>query len=139
MRIYHRKERRDLSAAVRFYLGREHEGAHGAEADVAATADVLEAQLERYEDLPGSVTELAEWCDPLPENAIDRRGKFVWKDGEAVFSFGRHRDRPLREVVAEAPDYLEWILGSDFPQDAREIVRKALAGQMPDQSEGQST
>jgi DNA polymerase-3 subunit epsilon len=139
MRIYHRKERRDLTAAVRFYLDREHEGAHGAEADVVATADVLEAQLERYDDLPGGVAELAEWCDPLPENAVDRRGKFVWRDGEAVFAFGRHRDRSLREVVAEAPDYLEWIVGSDFPDDAREIVRNALEGRLPEQGEGQST
>ena len=33
-RIYHKKERRDLSAALKFYTGREHEGAHDALADV---------------------------------------------------------------------------------------------------------
>ena len=58
MTIFHRKERRDLTAAVRFYLGREHEGAHSADADVAATVEVLDAQLERYDDLPRSVEEL---------------------------------------------------------------------------------
>ena len=36
-RIYHRMEPRDLTAAVRFYLGRDHAGAHGAEADARAT------------------------------------------------------------------------------------------------------
>jgi DNA polymerase-3 subunit epsilon len=131
MRVYHRKEPRDLSAAVRFYLGREHVGAHGAEADILATAEVLEAQLGRYDDLPHGVDALADWCDPRPENAIDRRGKLAWRDGEAVLTFGRHRDRTLRELVEEAPDYLEWILGSDFPDDAREIVRRALAGEFP--------
>ena len=44
-RIYHRKEPRDLTAAVRFYCGRSHDGAHGAEADARATLDVLKAQL----------------------------------------------------------------------------------------------
>ena len=44
-RIYHKMEPRDLTAAVRFYLGRDHVGAHGAEADAAATVDVLKAQM----------------------------------------------------------------------------------------------
>ena len=43
MTIFHKKEPRDLTAAVRFFLDREHAGAHGAEADVIASIDVLEA------------------------------------------------------------------------------------------------
>jgi DNA polymerase-3 subunit epsilon len=68
-RIYHRKEPRTLSAAVKFYTGREHAGAHGAEADVLATVDVLDAQIERYPDLPRDVEGLsrvsrpADWAD----------------------------------------------------------------------------
>ncbi len=62
MTIFHKKEPRDLEAAVRFYLRREHEGAHGAEADVLAAAEVLDAQLAVYEDLPRTVDELARWC-----------------------------------------------------------------------------
>jgi DNA polymerase III subunit epsilon len=42
MRIFHACERRDLSAAVQFYLGRNHGRAHSAEADVLATAEVLD-------------------------------------------------------------------------------------------------
>ena len=38
-------EPRNLSAALRFYCGKEHDGAHDALADVEATADVLLAQL----------------------------------------------------------------------------------------------
>jgi DNA polymerase-3 subunit epsilon len=62
MTIFHRKEPRDLSAAVRLFLGRPHEGAHSAEADVAAAAEVLDAQLERYPDLPRTVEALDTWC-----------------------------------------------------------------------------
>ena len=53
---------RNLSAAVRHYCGRELEGAHGAEADCKATADVLFAQLERYPDLPRDVAGLHKFC-----------------------------------------------------------------------------
>jgi len=131
MTIFHRKERRDLSAAVRFFLGRELEDAHSAEADVAATADVLEAQIERYEDLPRNVADLDAWVRNVPPGAIDRAGKFVWDEGEAVFAFGRHRGKPLRDVAGEARGYLEWIVSTDFPPDACEMVRRALDGEFP--------
>ena len=44
--------------ALRFYRGREHEGAHGATADVQATLEILDAMLDRYPDLPRCVDEL---------------------------------------------------------------------------------
>jgi DNA polymerase-3 subunit epsilon len=128
MTIFHRKEPRDLTAAVRFYLDREHEGAHGAEADLTATLEVLEAQLERYEDLPREVAELDSWTHPRP-GAVDREGKFVEKDGEIQFAFGKHRGRALAEVARETPDYLRWVMETDFPEDAKELVREALAAQ----------
>lgn len=125
MTIFHRKEPRDLSAAVRFYLGREHAGAHAAEADLDATHAVLEAQLDRYPDLPRTVEELEAWSRPRPD-AIDEGGKFLRRGEETVFGFGKHRGRSLGEVAREAPAYLEWIVASDFPEDAKRLVRRAL-------------
>ena len=128
MTIFHKKEPRDLSAAVRFFLGREHEGAHGAEADVLATVAILDAELERYPDLPRSVDELDAWCNPVPEGAVDRSGKFVLREGEVVFAFGKQKGRSLKEIARVQRDYLEWILKQDFPEDARALVEKALLG-----------
>src|SRR5205807_358815 len=56
--IYHEREKRDLAAALRFYCDRDHDGAHGAAADVLATVAVLDAQVLRYEDLPRTVADL---------------------------------------------------------------------------------
>ena len=137
MTIFHRKERRDLTAAVRFYLGRDHEGAHSAEADVEATAAVLEAQLGRYEDLPRTVDEL-DVVSRSRVGAVDRSGKFVWKSTEAVFTFGKHQGKTLQQVATAAPDYLEWILSSDFPEDAKDLVRRALGGEFPARPRDQS-
>jgi DNA polymerase-3 subunit epsilon len=131
MTVFHRKEPRDLSAAVKFYLGRSHDGAHAAEGDVTATADVLEAQLDRYEDLPRDVADLAAWCNPAPRDAVDREGKFLWRDGRAVLGFGRFRGRPLEDVARDERNYLEWIARSDFPEDARAIAAAALRGEFP--------
>jgi len=131
MAIFHRKERRDLTAAVRFYLDREHEGAHSAEADVTATFEILEAQLERYEDLPNTVEELAQWSRSSRPGAVDPDGKFVWKNGEAVFAFGKHQGKPLKAIARSAPDYLRWITNSDFPDEAKQVVARALEGNFP--------
>ena len=53
---------RDLSAAVRFYCGRQLQNGHSAGADAAATVDVLLCQVERYSDLPRDVQGLHDWC-----------------------------------------------------------------------------
>jgi DNA polymerase-3 subunit epsilon len=128
MTIFHRKEPRDLTAAVRFFLDRDHGGAHGAQADVEASLDVLHAQLARYGDLPRTVAELDAWCHPVPADAVDRDGKFVLREGQIVFNFGRQKGRALKEVARSQPDYLEWILKQDFPDDARSLVVAALRG-----------
>ena len=41
-------EQRTLSAAYKFYCGKELVGAHGAEADNDATFEVFKAQIEKY-------------------------------------------------------------------------------------------
>ena len=58
-KIFHLMEKRNLSAAYKFYCGEKLENAHSAEADTLATVDVFRAQIERYlgesvEDLQGN-------------------------------------------------------------------------------------
>lgn len=135
MTIFHRKHPRDLNAAVQVYLGRDHRGAHEAAADVAATLEVLEAQLARHEDLPRDVDRLDAWIRPTPPGAADRQGKFVWRGGEVVLGFGKHQGRPLKEMATTERGYLEWIVSSDFPPDAKDLVRQALNGRFPAETE----
>jgi DNA polymerase-3 subunit epsilon len=131
MTIYHRKERRDLSAASMFYLEHPHNGAHTAEADVRVTVEILDAQLDHYSDLPRAVRELDAWCRGGRPDGVDPSGKFIWKKGEVVFSFGKHQGKALRRIAGESPDYLEWILQSDFPPDTKTLVADALRGRYP--------
>jgi len=124
MQIFHHYERRDLAAAVRFYLGREHENSHAAEADVQATAKVLAAMLDRYDDLPRSVRDLHDrFGDP---GAVDLGERFSRTEGEIRFRFGKYRGQPLDAVAQSNPDYLEWMLSQDFGSDTKKVVAKAL-------------
>jgi DNA polymerase-3 subunit epsilon len=129
--IFHRKEPRDLSAAVRFYLSREHLGAHGAEADAAATLDVVLAQLERYTDLEPTVEALADASVRPSSRFVDPDRKLEWRDGEACMTFGKHMGKSLRDVVTLDPEYVSWMLASDFPDGLKVILREAREGRFP--------
>ncbi len=136
-RIYHKKEPRDLSAALKYYCGREHSGAHGAEADTRATLDVLKAQLERYDDLPDTVAALDEYLAPHDPLNADRNGMLRWKDGELTINFGKKKGEKLKDLMFNEPKYLKWIVGGDFDSDVRMIVKDALEnGRLPPKPAG---
>ncbi len=131
--IFHHQEPRDLSAAARFYLEREHQEAHTAIGDIRTTAAVLAAQLDRYEDVPNDLAGLHDYCDTIRkfETALERW--FGERDGGLVFRRGKHRGEALDQVALEKPDYLHWMLGAqDIDPDVLDVVRKALvAGSGP--------
>lgn len=133
--IYHKRDPRDLKAAYRKYCGKELEGAHSAEEDAKAAAEVLGGQLEIHQDLPRDVPGLCALCYKVEENYIDAEGKFVWVRSEAVCNFGKHKGRPLREMAVDCPDYLEWISRRDFSIEVKEIAVKALNDEFPEPPE----
>jgi len=130
-RIFHRKEPRDLSAALQFYCGEMHLEAHRALDDVLATIRVLEGQLERYADLPRDVAALDDFCNPRDPSWVDRSGKLKWADGEVVINFGKNKGRKLRELAQYDTGFLTWMLKNHFPADTQAIVRRALSGHYP--------
>ncbi len=138
-RIFHRKEPRDLSAALAFYCDDKHDGAHGAEADVLATIRVFEGQLQRYNDLPHDMDALDEYCNPRKPEWVDRAGRLRWVNGEVALNFGRKKGTLLRDMIANDPGFIKWMLRSDFPKDTREIVSKAMQGEYPTQDQQQKS
>jgi len=130
--IFHRKEPRDLRAAVKFYLKEDFPNAHKAVDDTAASLRVFEAQLSRYPDLPTDVMTLDLLCNPKDPNWVDETGKLVWtQDGEAAINFGKYAGKTLRSFARENPSYFDWILSKDFPADVVAIIREAKAGRFP--------
>lgn len=130
-RIFHTREPRDLSAALRFYCGREHTDAHGAEADVKATLDVLKGQFARYGDLPREMAALDKLLNPIDPFNVDRAGRLRWIDGEVTINFGRKKGEKLRDLIRDEPSFVKWMIRSDFPQDTRQICEEALKGRYP--------
>ncbi|MGZ5427174.1 MAG: 3'-5' exonuclease, partial [Thermoanaerobaculia bacterium] len=129
--IYFRKEPRDLAAAVRFFAGREHTGAHSALADVIASAEVLAGQFRRYADLPRDVAALHELSRPPEGRFADPDKRFLWRDGEIVLAFSEHRGKTLEEVAEKHPGFLDWMISKSFSEEAKRIVRDARRGIFP--------
>ncbi|MDX9759978.1 MAG: 3'-5' exonuclease [Bacteroidota bacterium] len=128
--IFHRKEPRDLSAALRFYCKRDHVGAHGAMADVRATVDIFRAQLQRYEDLPRDVDELATHLHPRQPGWADDEGKLVWDGDRIVLAFGKHRGEALTDVIRTDREYIQWILSGGFSESVKHVIRRVIDGQV---------
>ena len=45
--------------------------------------------------------------------------------------FGKFQGRRLRDVIAQDPGVINWLLRSDFPEDTKRIVRDAQMGRYP--------
>lgn len=130
--IFHKYEPRDLSAAYRFYCHKQLIGAHHALADVKASVEILQGQLERYADLPRNIPALAEFISRSEDDqwvTPDRR--FYWRHNQAIMAFGKHRGKSLEWVHKNDADYLLWLKDQDFSDETRKLIMNALQGEYP--------
>lgn len=126
-RIYHKMEPRDLTAAVRFYLGRDHVGAHGAEADALATVEVLKAQMAKYPELPKTTAAMDEYLMPHDPLNADRQGMIRWINGAWCINFGKKKGSKLTDLLAKERNFLRWIVNGSFDTEVRQIVNALVA------------
>ncbi|WP_428331174.1 exonuclease domain-containing protein [Mucilaginibacter sp.] len=125
--IFHQMEQRTLKAAYQFYCDKQIINAHSAEADTRATMEVLLAQVARYEN--------TEWEDKKGNRSIpvvnhveglhkftnlskpvDFAGRMVFNDeGQETFNFGKHKGKPVEDVLKIEPSYYSWMMNGDFP------------------------
>ena len=109
--IYHKLEQRTLSAAYKFYCGKNLEDAHTAEADTRATYEVLKAQLDRYPE--------------TLQNDVDFAGRIIYDDNNVeVFNFGKYKGIPVAEVLKRDMGYYGWIMNGDFTLNTKNVLTK---------------
>jgi DNA polymerase-3 subunit epsilon len=129
-KIYHLMEKRNLSAAYRYYCSKKLEDSHTAEADTQASLEVLLAQVERYENqevtdgLGHKIGILKNDLDELNKltssSMIDLASRMVLNGrGEAVFNFGKHKNKNVLTILKDEPAYYDWMMNGDFSLDTK--------------------
>ncbi|MBI3501722.1 MAG: 3'-5' exonuclease [Bacteroidetes bacterium] len=119
--IFHKKEERTLTAAYKFYCGKSLEKAHSAEADITATAEILEAQLERYPDLQNDVAYLHGFTSR--SRKVDFAGRFIYNEKNIiVFNFGKHTGKSAEEVFTKEPSYYSWMMNGEFSLHTKKVI-----------------
>ena len=127
-KIFHMMEQRTLTAAYKFYCNKTLEGAHGAEADAAATADVLEAQILRYPPLGSTIDSIMKVIGE--EVIVDIARRFVMENGVEVFNFGKFKGRSVAEVLKSEPQYYDWMMKGDFPKHTKQKLTEIYTRSM---------
>ena len=127
-RVFHMMEQRTLSAAYKFYCDKILDGAHSAEVDVTATLEVLEAQVLRYPQIGNTVEAIVKFTGE--DQIVDFARRFIMENGVELFNFGKHKGRPVTDVLKQEPQYYDWMMKGDFPlhtkQKLTEILNRTL-------------
>lgn len=119
--IFHKMEQRTLVAAYKFYCNKDLTDAHSAQADTIATYEVLKGQLDRYPELDNNIKSLAEFS--TRRKPVDFAGMLAYNDkGEECFNFGKHKGKPVAQVLEQEPGYYSWIQNADFPLYTKKML-----------------
>jgi DNA polymerase III subunit epsilon len=123
-KIFHLMEPRTLGAAYKFYCEKTLDNAHSAEADANATCEILMAQLERYRQLGSSLDSIISFLGD--EQIVDFARRMIMENGREVFNFGKHKGRPVTEVLKNEPQYYDWMMKGDFPMHTKQKLTEIL-------------
>jgi len=129
-KIFHLMEKRNLATAYQFYCHKKLTEAHSALADTEATVAVLKAQIARYNDQPvtdhvgrtlGHIENNVNKLHALTATPVlDFAGRLTYNaQGAAVFNFGKHKGKPVIQVLQQEPTYYDWMMKGDFALDTK--------------------
>jgi len=125
--IFHKMEQRTLVAAYKFYCSKELTNAHDAMADTVATWEVFEKQLEQYDNLKPKIDFLADFSRNSVHKNIDFAGRLaINENNEAIYNFGKHKGKTIKEISVSEPGYYGWMLEADFPRYTKKILLQEM-------------
>lgn len=120
-KIFHIMEPRNLSAAFKFYCNKELDNAHSAKADTEATWEIIQSQLDKYQQLQPNIEFLHEFSGQ--SNLVDLAGRMIYNDKkEIVFNFGKHKGKKVTDVFKSDYGYYDWMMNGDFPLQTKKIL-----------------
>ena len=56
-------------------------------------------------------------------NNVDLAGRFVYNKNEiACFNFGKHKGKPVEQVLSEEPSYYSWMMKGEFSINTKKVL-----------------
>ena len=97
--------------------------------DVNATIDVFLSQIKRYPQMGDTLDSILAIIGE--DKVVDYARRFIFDEkGVEVFNFGKHKGRPVVDVLKSEPQYYDWMMRGDFPlhtkQKLTEILNRTL-------------
>ena len=138
LRIYHLMEKRNLSAAYKFYCNKILENAHNSYADTSATLEIIDKQVQKYNgqdvidnkgNILGKITDSIDSIGSIiSNNIVDISGRIIKNsENKEIFNFGKYKNQIVSDVFKSNPEYYHWIMKSNFPQHSKkEIYRNKI-------------
>lgn len=122
-RLWDKQDPRHLQNAYKTFVDPAgFEGAHGAVADVAATAAVIKGMIAKYglQDVP--------WAELVPpkDGQYGNSHHVRWRDtnkDELVLNFGKHKDMSFHLIPG---GYLRYMIDKDFPPHVKNLSQKLV-------------
>lgn len=128
-KIFHLMEPRNLSAAYKFYCQKELNNAHSAKADTEATWEIIQSQLDKYENLEPNIDFLHKFSGQ--SNLADLAGRLIFNDKqEIVFNFGKHKGKKVEDVFKSDFGYYDWMMNGDFPSQTKKVLTSIKLGML---------
>lgn len=121
-KIYLANNPKELSHLYTDYTGKTLENAHSAHADVIATVEIFNAQVEKYGINDINEADTIAKTDKKGNRYLDLDGKFIkTSEGKYVYNFGKHMGE---EVSIENVGFIGWMLSKDFSDNTKMVAKK---------------
>ena len=123
--IFKSKERRNLANAFKFYCDEDLKNSHSAMADLQATWKILQEQVRRYPEL--SLDSEVLHKASKDESSVDLANRLKMdREGFVCINFGKHKNKRVVDLMISEPNYIKWILDSDFTEDTKSYLKKIV-------------
>jgi DNA polymerase-3 subunit epsilon len=121
-KIYLRNNPKELEHLYQEYTGKVLENAHSAKADIIATVEIFNAQVEKYGIENIDEADKIGKTDKKGNRYLDLDGKFIkTPEGKYLYNFGKHKDE---EVSIHNVSFIGWMLSKDFSDNTKQVAKK---------------
>ena len=92
------------------------------------TWEVFDAQIERYSQLGNTVDSIVKVIGE--DDIVDFARRFVKEKGVEVFNFGKHKGKPVLQVLKEEPQYFDWMMRGEFSLNTKQKLQEIFQRNM---------